>query len=373
MAAFAIACLLLWLIARTAAPAAAVLPAPHAVAAEPAPQLPPAPSRVMRIAYVTGTEHSPLPVVWAANGAGREPQRLGPGSEPLLAPNGHSVAATLLGGPNNEAGPALALYSTVGAHTREYFNLQTSTAAALAWSPDSRYLAVFLQSSSISEAAQRSGLEVIDTATGAVSEIAAGEIYGASFAPGASDRIVFARARTQLQSAAVNVYESGPTGAGLKRLTSDGHSLYPLWGPRYIAYDRQRLRGNDEAPEYQIWLHSPSGSRTRKLTHVKVAALLDGLVPLGFSADGSRLLAEFGGEDTSEAWTVRVPSGRTHRITVAGQPVVGAGISGSGGTLLIDEGFFENPPSSGRVASIPFGGGRSKVLVGHGAQASWNG
>jgi len=326
-----------------------------------------------RIAYVTGTERSPFPVVWVANGAGQEPQRLGPGNEPLMAPNGHSVAASLLGGPNNEAGPALAIYSTIGARTVEYFNLQTSTAAALAWSPDSRYLAVFLQSNSISEAAQRSGLEVIDTATGAVSEIAAGEIYGASFAPGASDRIVFARARSQLQSAAVNLYESGPTGSGLKRLTSDGHSLYPVWGPRYIAYDHQRLRGNDEAPEYQIWLHSPSGSGTRRLTRVNVAPLLVGLVPLGFSADGGRLLTELGGEDTSEAWTVRVPSGRAHRITVSGRPVVGAGISPSGGTLLIDEGFFEDPPSSSRVASIPFGGGRSKVLIGHGAQASWNG
>jgi hypothetical protein len=29
--------------------------------------------------------------------------------------------------------------------------------------------------------------------------------------------------------------------------------------------------------------------------------------------------------------------------------------------------------SSGRVALIPFTGGRSKVLVAHGSQASWNG
>src|SRR5271154_6159372 len=146
-AAFALACLCLWLIARTPAPAAAG-PARASSAAAGA-----------SIAYITGTEHSPSPVVWVANGAGQEPQRLGPGNEPLVAPNGHSVPATLFGtGPNGEMGPALAIYSTIGARTVEYFSVQTSTATALAWSPDSRYLAVFLQSTSISETAKRSGL-----------------------------------------------------------------------------------------------------------------------------------------------------------------------------------------------------------------------
>jgi len=40
--------------------------------------------------------------------------------------------------------------------------------------------------------------------------------------------------------------------------------------------------------------------------------------------------------------------------------------------VLVDENPFE-PPSSGRVAEIPFTGGASTVLIAHGAQASWNG
>jgi hypothetical protein len=49
-----------------------------------------------------------------------------------------------------------------------------------------------------------------------------------------------------------------------------------------------------------------------------------------------------------------------------------AGIS-RGCTVLIDEGSFENPASNGRVARIPFAGGRSKVLIVHGSQVGWNG
>src|ERR1019366_4703716 len=150
-----------------------------------------------------------------------------------------------------------------------------------------------------------------------------------------------------------------------------GRRLNPVWGPRYIAYDRERLRRND-ASVFQIWLSPTGGGRARRLTDVRVPSLVSGLVPLAFSGSGSRLLAEYEGQDTSEAWTVGVASGRTHHITVRGQPVQGAGLSRDGATLLIDEKGFESPPSDGRVATVPFAGGRPRVLVAHGSQASWN-
>jgi hypothetical protein len=103
-----------------------------------------------------------------------------------------------------------------------------------------------------------------------------------------------------------------------------------------------------------------------------VRSLASGLVPLAFSSDGRRLLAEFEGQDTSEAWTVSVPTRRARRVTVRGRSVVGAGISRDGRTLLIEEGAFLEAAAAGRVATVPFAGGRSRVLVSHGAQASWN-
>ncbi len=211
---------------------------------------------------------------------------------------------------------------------------------------------------------------MIDTQTGAVTHDRAGAIYGASFARDGSDRLVFGLSHSESFAAGVNLYMSEADGAGLHRMTSDGRSLNPLWGPTYIAYDRERMR--HLSPEYQIWLATPAGVRVRRLTHVRVGPLVQGLVPLAFSANGSRLLAEFEGQDTSGAYAVSVVSGRARSVTVHGQMVQGAGISSDGSTLLIDAGSFEQPPSHGRIATVPFAGGRAKVLIAHGAQASWN-
>lgn len=324
-----------------------------------------------RLAYVTGTIHSPS-AVWVSNIDGSQPKRLGPGDSPLVSPDGQLVAAALFGATaNSERGPALAVYSTTGAPVTEYLSLETATATPLAWSPDSRYLAVSLMSTAVTNIANQSGLAVIDTQTGTLTTVIHGAISGAGFATDGSDRLVFGRAPSLAANAATNIYVCRPSGASVTQLTHDGRSLNPVWGSTYIAYDRERLRRND-APVFQIWLQAPGGGRPRKLTSVHVRSLVEGLVPLVFSSDGSRLLAEYEGQDTSEAWAVNVPSGHAKRLTVRGQSVVGTGLSRDGSTVLIDEQGFEGPPSGGRVSSIPFGGGKPQVLVGHGSQGDWN-
>jgi hypothetical protein len=358
-AATAILSLLLLLFSGAHAPAAR---SGRAAAAAPA-----------RLAYGTGTATS-AQAVWVAAVNGTARVRLGLGNDPLLAPNGQFVAASLFGSTaNSEQGPALALYSATGAPARTYLSLATATAAPLAWSPDSRYLAVSFQSTSTNEAetARLSGLAVIDTSTAAVATIASGLIFGASFAADGSDRIAYGRASSMSLSAPTNVFVSAADGSGARALTSDGRSLNPVWGPRSIAYDRERRRP-ENAPVYQIWLGSPSGGAPHKITNLRVPSLVSGLVPIAFSGNGSRLLAEFEGQDTSEAWTVAVAARRTRRVRVRGRPVVGSGISRDGRTLLIDENALEEPPSNGRVASIPFAGGHSRVLIAHGSQSSWN-
>jgi hypothetical protein len=336
-----------------------------------APDLTPEPS-VARLTYVTQAATS-APTVWLAAADGSERKPLGHGDQPLLSPNGQSVAVSLFGATPGlvEHGPSIGVYSASGAPVADYLDLETATATPLAWSPDSRYLAVYRQSNESVLIARGSGLDVLDTQTGAIASIAEGAIYGASFARDGSDRIVFALSHSLSPSAPVNLYESETNGADVHRITSDGRSLNPAWGPRYIAYDRERMR--HEAPEYQIWLASPSGVRIRRVTHISVDPLTEGLVPLAFSGSGGRLLAELEGEDTIGAYAVNVASGRARNVTVHGHSVIGAGISDSGSTLLIDEDSFEQPSSHGRIATVPFAGGRSKVLIAHGAQASWNG
>jgi hypothetical protein len=325
-----------------------------------------------RLAYLTETAAG-TPKVWIAAANGSDAKLLGPGQQPLLAPNGQSVAVALFGTATGlqEHGPAIGVYPSSGAAVADYLSLEAATATPLAWSPDSRYLAVYAQSNETAGIAAGSSLDVIDTQTGTVTTIAHGAIYGASFAPDGSDRLLFALAHSLSPSARTNLYVAEPDGAGVHPITSDGRSLFPIWGPTYIAYDHERLR--HLSPEYQIWLGTLTNPRVRKLTHVRVGSLVQGLIPLEFSATATRLLAEFEGEDTSEAFAVNVANGRARAVHIGRQEVQGAGISRDGSTLLLDTGSFEQPPSHGRIVTVPWAGGAPTVLVANGAQASWNG
>jgi hypothetical protein len=245
------------------------------------------------------------------------------------------------------------------------------SAEPLAWSADSKYLAVALLSTSVRDIAARSSLAVLDLETGALRTVAHGWAQGASFAPGGSDRLAYGLAGSLSAEGRVDLYTSAPDGSGVVRITHDGRSLNPVWGARGIAFDRERPR-RDYAPAYQIWLASPSGAHARQLTHVRVQLLVSGLVPLAFSAAGTRLVAEFEGQDTSAAWTVEVGSGRSRALRAGEHSLQAAGISRDGATVLIDEDSFENAPSEGRVVTMPFSGGPLRALVAHGAQASWN-
>jgi len=326
---------------------------------------------VPRLAYVTSSNAQPESIVWVAAADGSSPLKLGPGFQPLVSPSGQSVAAGLFGA--SETGPSLALYPASGGAPQTFGDLSRQTAYPLAFSPDGRYLAVALQSTAVRRVAAHSGLAILDTATGTLETVCSGVVYGASFAP-QGDRIAFGRSSSQSFTAAVNVYTVSAMGAGLTRVTSDGRSLNPVWDPArpgYIAYDRERLRRND-APVYEIWLRRLGASSPRRLTSVRVRSLVSGLVPLAFSASGSRLLAEFEGQDTSEAWTVQVPSGRARPVRVERQPVVGAGISRDGSRLLVAAGDFEGPASNESIFAVPFSGGAPTRLVAHAAQPSWN-
>lgn len=322
-----------------------------------------------QLAFVTGTGAAPDQVSVLLGGEARV---LGPGDEPLLSPSGEDVAASLFGA-GSEHGPALAVYDVGGAAAATYLELSKFAVQPLAWSPDSRYLAFFARSTALHDTPARSALDVLDTVTRRIATLANGQIAGASFSPDGRDLLVFSKSRSELDYPA-DLYTARPGGGGLRRLTSDGRSLDPVWGTEGIAYDRERLR-HDEAPAFQIWLRPKSSpSRPRQLTRLAVPALLSGLVPIAFSANGERLLAEYEGEDTSEAWTVEVGARRARRVRGSGtRSLQGDGISQDGTTLLLAEGSFEEPPSDGRIVTMPFDGGAPSVLVAHGAAGSWNG
>lgn len=319
------------------------------------------------VAYVTGTSTS-VPQVWLANSIGRAARRLGPGEQPLLSPNGSMVAAS---SPPGTSGSALLLYSAGSGQPRKFFNLAQATALAQTFSPDSRYLAVVLASTDPDSDAA-SGLAIVDTRTMKYKVLARGPIYGASFAADGSDRVLYASATSMALSAAVDIHVLGADGSGAKQLTRDGRSLNPVWAKGgTIAFDHERLRAHG-APEFQVWTMGSDGSAPRALTSLRVPVLLNGLVPLEFSPSGDQLLAEYEGEDTSQAWEVSLSTSRAHELRVGGQSVSAGALSRSGSEVLVDVGGFLNAPDQGVVEQLPLGGGPARILVPHGSQPSWN-
>jgi hypothetical protein len=310
------------------------------------------------LAYVTGIGNS-ASFVWFAHPDGSHPRRLGRGSHPLLAPDGTFVAASTR--------PGLILYSTAGRGSHRYFERSGAMSVAAAFSPDSRYVAVVLSSTDPASAAS-SALAVIDTTTFGYRIIARGQIYGASFAPDGSDRIAYASAASPALRAAVDVHLVGADGSRSQQITHDGRSLNPIWGHRGIAFDHEGLRANAE-PAYQVWMMARDGSGLRPLTEQRVPALREGLVPLAFSADGASLLAEYIGQNTSEAWLVTLPGGHAARL---GPDLTGAALSRGRASALVDRGGFLTPPDQGVVESLPLGGGAPRVLAVHASEPSWN-
>lgn len=310
------------------------------------------------VAYVTGTGDADS-LVWFARPDGRHPHRLGRGSEPLLAPDGSFVAAS--------TAPGLTLYPTAGRGPHRYFAGSRAIAVATAFSPDSRYLAVVLSSTNPSSAAS-SALAVIDTTTLGHRIIAHGQIYGASFAPDGSDRIVYASAASPALGSPVDIHLIAADGSRSEQISHDGRSLNPLWGHGGIVFDHERLRTNAE-PAYQLWMMARDGSGLRPLTHLAVPALRDGLAPLAFSANGSLLLAEYVGQDTSEAWLVTLSGGPPVRL---GADLTGAALSRGRAGALVDRGGFLYPPDHGVVEALPLTGGAPRVLAAHGSEPTWN-
>lgn len=310
-----------------------------------------------RIAYVTGLAGA-HPQVRVANADGSGARLLGPGLDALISPDGAHVAILT---PYRRAGTALVVRPADGGDARTLVPA-TDSLAQWAWSPDGTRIAVV---------ADMKRLLVVDITSGARRVAARGQIQGVSFSPDGS-RIAYGRSRGSELDAPMNVWVAPADGSGAPRaITHDGRSLYPIWGPARIAFSHERLRRFD-APVFQLRTMDPDGGNVRQLTHMRVPRLLSGLTATAWSADGRRLLAEYGGQDTSEAWTVDVASGRARDLTGRIDGVIGYGLSADGTTVLVQRGYFDDPRHQS-VATLPFGGGSATVLVRHGSAPSWGG
>jgi hypothetical protein len=223
-------------------------------------------------------------------------------------------------------------------------------------------------------------LVLIDVATAKQRVIAQGFFSGFSFSP-SGDELVYAKAGSEKFPPRSDIFSVQflPPGAvsvaaeKTVRLTRDHNSSYPLWGPHEIVFVKTLEAGKRKyGPKNELYLMGPTGKGVKRLTRTKVPPLLQGLFPTAWSASGSRLLAEFEGQDTSYAVRVNPTTGAQKPVDKAEeQGFVGTAISNDGNSVLGYTGGFD-PGAKHDVMSVPYVGGKGKILAKNAFEPEWS-
>jgi Tol biopolymer transport system component len=299
--------------------------------------------------------------VWVANDDGSGAKRLVTGTQPHVSRDGKTVLYVTGAG---EQSPELREIPAIGGASRRL--VRNLRFGAFAWSADGRFVAV--QTGPLNG---RQRLTLIDRTSGSARTVASGAFYGASFSP-AGDQLVYARAPRDALFPATNLEVAAVAGGLPRVLTQDGRTQYPLWGPRQIVYVRyQRPARRDDGPKFNLWLLNPDGTGRRQLTHDRVPFLQSGLTPTAWSADGTKLLTEFGGQDTAYAVTVDPATGAERVVGTKSQGFLASALSADGSTILGSSGGFEWAGPA-RIVTAPYAGSATRVLVSRGYSPDWS-
>jgi Tol biopolymer transport system component len=315
-------------------------------------------------ASLTYVRDQPNPTVYVAKDDGSDAHKVASGYNPRMSPDGAAVAY-FHEGPGHKAELKLAPVSGGAGRTlmvgwRESFYLD--------FSPDSEIIAA-LRGPEIG----KPKLVLITVATGAQRVIASGYFSGFSFSPEGNE-LVYARTDGERHPPGSDVYRVSAGGGKPVQLTKDHISEDPLWGPngKIVLVKRIDAKKRKYGPKTELYVMNPQGKQVKLLTHTTVDPLLLGLFPTAWSADGKRILAEFEGQDTSYAVGVNALTGAQRPIVKkAEQGFVGTALSSDGKTVLGYEGGFD---LSNRhiVGTVPFSGGKLKVLAKSALEPDWS-
>jgi len=316
----------------------------------------PAQAKLVYVKNAGGAE----PVVYVATDNGNDPRRLGVGRAPTISPNGQWVAFVTLPPAGSDTETVVLQKLELGS---QRLVMRSRSIASLRFSPDSGKLAAI---------AGGKRVRVYDIAADELHVAAEGHIRGYSFSPD-SETIVVGRARRARFQAASDLY-TGPAlgGRRLKKITDFERAMNPVWGPDEIVFDRFRRRRGD-APAFNLWGLDPAeDGALRRLTKLTIPTLSSGLVPLEISADARRLLAVFTGQDVEVGFTVSVRTGGTRVLSRDFEHgIVGFDLSADGRRILGHTGG-PDPTAAHDVVSLPYGGGRPRVLLEDAAYPDWN-
>jgi Tol biopolymer transport system component len=299
--------------------------------------------------------------VFQANDDGSHAQKIGPGSSPAVSPDGKSIVY----GKAGKASELLTLVRSEGGRARTLMS-GWQDPFHLAFSPDSKLVAA-LRGHELG----RLKLVVIDVASGKQKVVASGFFSGFSFSPD-SREIVFSRTKSSF-SLNGDIFRVGVNRGKPRPVTRDHRSTDPLWGPDgRIVFDKVRDLKSEFGPKGDLYLTDTEGRHAKRLTHTKIAPLLFGVSPVDWSGDGSRLLGEFGGQDTSYAVTVNPRTGAERKVVPGDMEIGfdGDALSKDGKLVLGVSGGAEPNPNQ-EIAVVPYGGGKKKVLT-KGYEPDWS-
>jgi Tol biopolymer transport system component len=313
------------------------------------------------------------PVVWVAEDNGRRAHMLASGSDPKVSPDGR-IVALLHQGTGRDALPELVLAPADGSAPASTLLKGWREPDVFAWSPDGSAIAAVTGP----ELGKRR-LVLIDVITGAQQVVATGYFSGVSFSPG-GNQIAYGRSSSEDFPPRSDVFRFEiPIGQPVRfippvQLTQDHRSLDPLWGPsgKIVFVKQLGAKQRRYGPKNELYLMNPAGKQVRRLTHTKVGPLLLGLFPTQWSDNGKRLLAQFNGQDTTYAVIVNPQTGAQRPLVEATeQGFAGTGLSSDGKLVLGATGGFEPGPGHD-VATVPYGGGKPKVLAKNAFEPSWS-
>ncbi|HEX4464875.1 MAG TPA: hypothetical protein VH042_09585 [Solirubrobacterales bacterium] len=312
------------------------------------------------------------PTVYVANDNGSSARKLGSGSNPRVSPDGQTVAFYRFGKGNQPA--ELVVTPASGGPVRKLAS-GWQDPFVFAWSPDSATIAVLL-----GPEVGKQRLTLIDVASGAQQTVSSGFFNGVSFAPDGA-QLAYGLSNKEFGSKSdVYRFDIPEPGAVFVqapqpvRITSDHRSSDPLWGPneKIVFVKHLGEKSRKYGPKNDLFLMNASGKGVKRLTHTKVGPLLAGLDPTAWSANGKHLLAEFGGQDTTYAVTVNPKTGAERALTKERETgFVGTALSSDGKLVLGSLGGFEPGPGH-KVVSIPYKGGKPKVLANNASEADWS-
>lgn len=311
-------------------------------------------------------ERNPLhPTVFVANDNGSGSHKLASGSSPRVSPDGQLVVYFAEGKGHKQEMKAIASDGS----GRRTLMVGWQETFYLAFSPDSTMLAALRGP----ELGKRK-LVLVDLATGGQKVVAQGYFSGMSFSPDGTE-LAYSKANSERFPPRSDVFRVPVGGGKPVRLTKDHISQDPLWGPdgRIVFVKLIEAKKRKYGPKSELYLMNSQGKQVKRLTHTKVAPLLIGLFPTDWSADGSRLLAEFEGQDTSYAVTVNPKTGAQKPVSKSGeQGFIGSALSADGKSVLGFTGGFDPSGPAHAIATVPYTGGKPKVLAKNAFLPDWS-